>query len=54
MKRTLFAVLLFAALSPLASAGVIRHVVRPVVKHTARATAKVLATTARVTKAIIY
>lgn len=56
MKKVAFSVVLLAlALSASeASAGIIRHVVKPVVTHTAKATAKVVKTAAHVAKRVAY
>lgn len=57
MKQTLLLVALLMLLGSTASsaqAGVIRHVVRPVVKHGASITAKVVKTTVHVAKRVVY
>ena len=46
--------LLFLLCASFAQAGVVRHVVKPVVTKSAHATAKVAKTAAHATKAIVY
>jgi hypothetical protein len=53
-KRLLFAVAVGLLLGPLANAGIIRHVVRPVARTSARVVAKTAKTTVHVAKTVIY
>jgi hypothetical protein len=55
MTKRLFAVALFLMLfGGVAQGGIVRHVIRPVVKGSVHVTAKVVKTTAHVAKAIVY
>jgi len=54
MKRLFAVALLFALCTPLASAGIIRHVIRPVVKTAPKVVVKAARTTAHVAKTIVY
>lgn len=53
LKLLLFALVMFGS-SAAANAGILRHVVKPVVTKSASAIGKVAKTGAKVTKAVVY